>query len=191
MLNIILEFGVVDANRLSQKFENNKIVVYTVVFELSVGISSLDRAFQIAILWLNDIQAELQWEDKEVVYKAAKAVLQTIRDRLPYEELFHFSTNLPMVFKGMLFDGYNPTESAKCKAKTLQEFYELIQLHYEPTRQDIIGAQEATFGVINTLFNRIGAGEMKKVADTMPQKLKPLFQPRSKPFSTETISQIG
>jgi uncharacterized protein (DUF2267 family) len=185
VLNIILEFGVVDANRLSQKFENNKIVVSAVVFELSVGISSLDRAVQIAILWLNDIQAELQWEDREVVYKTAKAVLQTIRDRLPYEELFHFSTNLPIVFKGMLFDGYNPTESAKYKAKTLQEFYELIQLHYDPTRQNIIGAQEATFAVINTLFNKIGEGEMKKVADTMPQKLKPLFQHRSKPFSTE------
>jgi uncharacterized protein (DUF2267 family) len=55
---------------------------------VSTNISSLDRAVQNAVLWLNDIQTELQWEDKEVVYKATKAVLQAIRDRLPYEELF-------------------------------------------------------------------------------------------------------
>jgi hypothetical protein len=36
------------------------------------------------------------------------------------------------------------------------------------------------------LFNRIGEGEMKKVADNMPLKLKPLFRQRNKPFSMQS-----
>jgi uncharacterized protein (DUF2267 family) len=78
---------------------------------LSTNIQSIDRAVQIAVLWLNDIQNELEWEDKGTVYKATKAVLQTIRDRLTLEEMFHFSANLPTILKGMFFEGYNPPET--------------------------------------------------------------------------------
>jgi uncharacterized protein (DUF2267 family) len=158
---------------------------------LATNITSLDRAVQNAVLWLNDIQAELGWEDRDVIYKATKAVLQTIRDRLPYEELFHLSSNLPMVFKGMLFDGYDTAESKKEKVKTVTDFYEQIQTHYDPTDRDIISGQQATFGVINVLFNRIGEGEMRKVADNMPLKLKPLFEHRVIPYTEDALTEIS
>jgi uncharacterized protein (DUF2267 family) len=155
---------------------------------VSTNILSLDRAVQNTVLWLNDIQAELHWEDRDMVYKATKAVLQTIRDRLPYEELFHFSANLPMIMKGMLIDSYDPIKDKKEKIKTEEEFYDHVQNYYDSQRRDIISAKEATSGVINTFFNRVGEGEMQKVADTMPLKLKPLFRQRSKPFSMKPIS---
>jgi uncharacterized protein (DUF2267 family) len=155
-------------------------------FVLATNISSLDRAVQNAVLWLNDIQDETQWEDREIVYKATKAVLQTIRDRLPPGELFHFSANLPIIFKGILFDSYDPDQNLELK--TEEEFYKQVQNHYDAQMRDIISAQEATRGVINTLIKRIGEGEMNKVADTMPLKLKPLFQHRNRPYSIETAS---
>lgn len=158
---------------------------------MATNISSLDRAVQTAVLWLNDIQTELGWENREAVYKTAKAVLQTIRDRLPYTELFHFSSNLPMVFKGMLFDGYDPQEANKAKMKTVQDFYDQIQIHYDPTESDIISGQQAAFGVINVLFNRIGEGEMRKVADNMPLKIKPLFEHRVIPYTEEALTEIS
>jgi uncharacterized protein (DUF2267 family) len=37
-----------------------------------------------------DIRDELGWEDDERVYDATKAVLHTIRDRLPVEEAMKF-----------------------------------------------------------------------------------------------------
>ncbi len=152
---------------------------------MATNISSLDRAIQNAVLWLNDVQNELQWEDREVVYKATKAVLQTIRDRLPPGELFHFSANLPMVFKGMLFDSYDHEQNKEIK--TVEDFFIQVQCHYDSQMRDIIGAQEATCGVINTLFKRIGEGEMKKVADAMPLKLKSLFRQGSNTLSIETM----
>jgi uncharacterized protein (DUF2267 family) len=152
---------------------------------VATNILSLDRAVQNSVLWLNDFQKELGWEDRETVYLATRAVLQTIRDRLPIVELFHFSTNLPMVLKGMLFEGYDPSENKKEKIRTLQKFYERIQTHYDPSQRDIISGQQAAFGVINVLFKRIGEGEMHKVADNMPLKLKPLFKQRSEPFSLQ------
>lgn len=168
----------------------SKRTFFAVGFELATNITSLDRAVQNAVLWLNDIQAEVKWDDREMVYKATKAVLQAIRDLLPPEELFHFSANLPIVLKGMLFEGYNPPENKTRKAKTLREFYSQIQNHYDPLQRDIISAQQATFGVVNVLFNRIGEGEMKKVAGNMPLQLKPLFGQRNKPLSMQAIGGI-
>ncbi len=157
---------------------------------MSTNILSLDRAVQNTILWLNEIQTQLQWEDRDTVYKATKAVLQTIRDLLPYEELFHFSANLPMVMKGMMFDGFNPIKDKKEKVKTEVEFYNQVQTYYDSQRRDLISGKEATMGVVNMLIDRVGEGEMKKVADNMPLKLKPLFRQRTKEFSMETVSAL-
>lgn len=155
---------------------------------MSTNILSLDRAVQNTILWLNEIQTQLQWEDRDTVYKATKAVLQSIRDLLPYEELFHFSANLPMVMKGMMFDGFNPIENKKEKVRTEVEFYNQVQTYYDSQRRDLISGKDATIGVVNTLIDRVGEGEMKKVADNMPLKLKPLFRQRTEEFSMETVS---
>ncbi len=144
---------------------------------MSTNILSLDRAIQSAILWLNDVQQELEWDNRDMVYKATKAVLQTIRDRLPIEELVHFLANLPMVMKGMLMDGYD-YKGKPLKIKTIEEFYDAIQLNYDSQRRDTVSPDEAARGVINMLYKKVGEGEMRKVADNMPIKIRPLFQLR-------------
>ncbi len=142
---------------------------------MSTNILSLDRAIQNTILWINDIQEELHWDSRDMVYKATKAVLQAIRDRLPIEELAHFSANLPMIMKGMLMDGYDPRDKP-LKMKTIEEFYDCIQDYYDAQRRAVINPEDAARGVINTLALRMGGGEMQKVADNMPERIKPLFE---------------
>jgi hypothetical protein len=73
----------------------------------------------------------------------------------------------------------------------VQEFYEQIQIHYGPADIDVISGQQAAFGVINVLFNRIGEGEMRKIADNMPLKLKPLFEHRVIPYTEEALTEIS
>lgn len=156
---------------------------------MATNITVLDRAIQNAVLWLNEIQNELQWEDREIVYKGTKAVLQTIRDRLPYEELFHFSANLPMIMKGMMMEDFNPVLNRKERIKSVEEFYESIQEYYDHQKRDIISGKKIASGVIRALFNRIGKGEMQKVADNMPLNLKVLFQREYESVPLEAINQ--
>jgi hypothetical protein len=44
---------------------------------------------------------------------------------------------------------------------------------------------------MNVLFNRIGEGEMRKVADNMPLKLKPLFEHRVIPYTEDALTEIS
>ena len=132
-----------------------------IVIFVSTNILSLDRAIQNTILWLKDIQEELQWENRDTVYKATKAVLQTTRDRLPFEEVVHFSANLPLIMKGMLMDDYD-LKDKPLKMRSVEEFYEYVQQYYDAQRRDIINSRDAAQAVINVLNKRMGGGEMQK-----------------------------
>jgi uncharacterized protein (DUF2267 family) len=145
------------------------------VIFVSTNILSLDRAIQNTIQWLNDIQNELGWDNRDSVYKATKAVLQTIRDRLPVEEVVHFTANLPLVMKGMLMDGYD-LKDKPVRMQSVEEFYEYIQQYYDWQRRETIETEKAARAVITVLNRRMGGGEMRKVAANMPEKIKRLFE---------------
>ena len=135
---------------------------------------SLDRAVQTTVLWLNDIQEQLGWDNKDNVYKATKAVLQTIRDRISFEEVVHLSANLPMIMKGMMMDGYDMANKP-LKIRMLEEFYEQIQQNYDGQRRDIVNASQAAKVVIRVLRDRMGGGEMAKICSAMPKEIRQLF----------------
>ena len=145
---------------------------------MSTGIRSLDSSLQTTMDWITEIQEELEWPDKEKVYKATKAVLQTIRDRSPFEEVLHLTAELPMVMKGMVLDGY--TLSGKpVKIRTIEEFFGYVQDRYGAGQGNIINADEACRGVINVISDKVGEGEMRKLVANMPEDLRPLFQYRT------------
>ncbi len=150
---------------------------------MSTNILPLDRAVQNTVLWLNDIQDELGWDNRETVYKATKAVLQATRDRLSIEELVHFSANLPLVFKGMLLDGYDYKDKPT-RMHSVEEFDEYVQQYYDSTRRDILNSEDATKAVVRVLNRRMGGGEMQKVAANIPEKIRRLFQ-------TETPGEVA
>ena len=148
---------------------------------MPTNITSLDRAIQNALLWLRDVQDELMWEDKEKVYRATKAVLQAMRDRLPIEETVHLMANLPMVMKGMMMDGYDYHQKP-VRIRALDDFYSCVQGYYDAQRRDEIDVEKLTRAVVAMLKRRIGEGEIHKVAANMPTELKPLFQIEATPL---------
>jgi uncharacterized protein (DUF2267 family) len=143
---------------------------------LSTNILSLDRAVNNTIQWIEDIQKELGWENRETTYKATKAVLQALRDRLPFEEVVHLCANLPLIMKGMLMDGYDYKATPE-RIHSIEEFDDSVQQHYDRTRRDIIYSEDAVIAVIKVLNRRICGGEMTKVAATLPEEVKRLFEP--------------
>jgi uncharacterized protein (DUF2267 family) len=142
---------------------------------VSTNILSLDRAISNAVQWIDDIQDELGWESRDDVYHATKAVLQSIRDRLPIEEVIHLSANLPLIMKGMMMDGYDLKNRPE-RIRDVEGFLEYVQANYDASTRDIISSEDATIAVIKVLNTRMGGGEMRKVAATMPEKIRRLFK---------------
>lgn len=67
-------------------------------------------------LWLDDLMAELGWQDRHKAYLALRAVLHTLRDRLTVEEAAHLGAQLPMLIRGFYYEGWDPKRQAGKRA---------------------------------------------------------------------------
>jgi uncharacterized protein (DUF2267 family) len=144
-----------------QTFKPVHAPAWDVIF-MSTNIIALDRAVSNALEIIDQIQDELGWESRDKTYQAIKAVLQSIRDRLPIEEVVHFSANLPLIFKGMMMDGYS-LKDKPLRIRDLESFLEYIQANYDASMRDMINSEDAFVTVVGILHRRMGGGEMCKL----------------------------
>ncbi len=137
------------------------------------GFISLDKSAQKTKEWLHEVQDELGWEDENMVYIATRAVLQTLRDRLPVEEAVNLADELPMVMKGMYYEGYSPSGKPE-KLKNRDEFFQKVQ---DRTPRTPIESDVATRAVFHVLERKLGeGGEIDKVKANLPKDLQKLWQ---------------
>ncbi len=137
------------------------------------GFSSIEKSTHKTKEWLHEIQGELGWEDENMVYIASRAVLQTLRDRLPVVEAVELADGLPMVMKGMYYDGYKPTGKPE-KIKNREEFFQKVQ---EKTSRRPIESEEATRAVFHILDKKLGGGgEINQVKGNLPKDLQRLWK---------------
>ena len=57
--------------------------------------------------WLDRVAARFNGERNDA-YRALRAVLTTLRDVLPVESAVALSTRIPLLIRGVFFDGYEP-----------------------------------------------------------------------------------
>ncbi|PKV63400.1 DUF2267 domain-containing protein [Pontibacter ramchanderi] len=57
---------------------------------------------------LQNVATELETKDLNKAGRIFRAVLQSIRDRLPVHDAIHFAAQLPVFWKGIYFDQYDP-----------------------------------------------------------------------------------
>lgn len=137
------------------------------------GFSNIDKSTQKTKEWLHEVQDELGWEDENMVYIAFRAVIQTLRDRLPVEEAIELADELPMVMKGLYYEGYTPKHKPE-KIKNRTEFFQKVQ-QKSPRRP--IQTEEATRAVFHLLENKLsGGGEINQVKGNLPKDIQDFWE---------------
>ena len=133
----------------------------------------LDTTLQKTHQWLDAI-AETAAIDTHTAYQALRAVLQTLRDRLPVSEAAHFAAQLPMLVRGIFYEGYRPAEVPSPLSQ--REFLLRIEQKIPPTPAhpslDISSLTQQVFGVLQDF---IGEGELEKIAGVLPLELRKLI----------------
>ena len=137
------------------------------------GFSSLDKSTQKTKEWLHEVQDKLGWEDENEVYVAFRAVIHTLRDRLPVDEAIELGDELPMVMKGIYYEGYSPRRKPE-KIKNREQFFQKVQ-EKSPRRE--IKTEEATKAVFSTLQKKLsGGGEIGKVKHNLPKEIQKFME---------------
>src|SRR5512135_597401 len=69
----------------------------------------LDTSLQRTHEWLHEIGQALGFGNERAAYVALRATLHAVRDRLPTELVAHFGAEMPMLVRGIYYDGWHPS----------------------------------------------------------------------------------
>jgi uncharacterized protein (DUF2267 family) len=73
------------------------------------GLEVFNTTVHKTYIWLNDIIQELAWEDRYKAYLGLRTTLHALRDRLTVEEAAQLAAQLPMLIRGLYYEGWDPT----------------------------------------------------------------------------------
>lgn len=136
------------------------------------GFDALEESIQLTNQWLQEIQVDLGGTRSDA-WHALRSVLGALRDRLPTEEVAHLSAQLPMIVRGVYFDGWRP--GAPQRINTRVEFIDRVRRNLAGAAP--VPAEDACDAVMALLHRRISSGELADIRSVLPADLKPLIEP--------------
>jgi uncharacterized protein (DUF2267 family) len=134
-------------------------------------IKTFDKTLQSTNLWLKDVQDELRWKDRHRAYLALRAVLRTLRDCLHVEQAVDLGAQLPMLLRGMYYEGWLP---AKVPLRMeLDEFLEHVRLHFKDEPR--LDAQQLVQGVFRVMAHHVSRGGLRGVKHMLAGEIQALW----------------
>lgn len=139
------------------------------------GLAVFDDTLQKTNTWLKEISEELG-PDRQRSYQAMRAVLHTLRDRLTVDQAAHLGEQLPMLVRGIYYEAWRPAGKPD-KIRSREEFVEAIAERLQNVRP--IDPEAAARIVFRVLQDHVTAGEMRHVADALPEDIRTLCTMRN------------
>jgi uncharacterized protein (DUF2267 family) len=132
----------------------------------------LDHTIQQTNVWLKKLMADHHLDDRHHAYSALRAVLHALRDRLTPEQAVHFGAQLPIIIRGIYYEGWHmsrkPTDD-----RHVDEFLERVAAELPPQfPRDAYGVTQAVFDL---LWKELDPGEIEKVINALPMPLRELW----------------
>lgn len=134
------------------------------------GLRNLDRAVHLASEWISETAERLHTENKEEAYQALKGLFLALRSQLPDNESADFAAQLPLVLRGVYFDGWRPNAETD---RSLENFYARIRNAFpNPDGVDPQRVAKAAFG---TIAHHVSKGEVEDVKQNLPEHIRCVF----------------
>lgn len=138
------------------------------------GVEVFDTTLQKTNEWLKQITEEFGPRNKQEAYVILRATLQTLRDRLPLEQAAHLGAQLPMLIRGIYYEGWRPRLEVDKMHR--DEFFGAVLMHFERTALEITDPEPAIRAVFHTLARNLSPGETQKIINVLPGDLKDLWE---------------
>jgi uncharacterized protein (DUF2267 family) len=135
-------------------------------------VPALDHTVQQTNTWLKRLVDEHHFRDRHHAYCALRAALHKLRDRLTPEQAAHFGAQLPILVRGIYYEGWRlagkPTDE-----RQPNDFAEGIVAELPPQfPHDGLTVAKAVFDL---LWKELDPGEIAKVIDSLPIPLRGLW----------------
>lgn len=129
------------------------------------GLEAVDTTVHKTNQWLHGIAKGLSVKP-QAAYRALRAVLHALRDRLSVEDSAAFGAQLPLLVRGIYYEGWHP-HGKPLKIRHADEF--LACVRDELTEN--IHPDAAVTAVFRELERHVDPGEMEKLLRLLPKEL--------------------
>ena len=123
-------------------------------------------------MWLNEVAAALGDEDHQYAYRALRAVLHALRDRLTVDVAAKLAAQLPTLIRGIYYEDWDPSRTP-LPIHDVQGF-----LDHVAEEGHMSGETEASLAVdavARVLRAHVSTGEMELVLAVLPDSFRVLI----------------
>ena len=115
---------------------------------------------------------ELDWSDRHRAYLALRATLHALRDRLSVDEAAHLAAQLPMLVRGIYFEGWHPA-GTPVRERHKEDFLAHIAEAFRATPE--VDPEQVVRTVFRVLARHVTAGEVEEVRGALPKDIRQLW----------------
>ncbi len=136
------------------------------------GHHDFDHAVHEGNLWLGKIDDRLHLGNRGLARATLRATLHVLRDRLTPEMAVHLSAQLPLVVRGLFFEGWKLSQSPSEDDNSEQfctHVATLLPPNFPVDTRLVVGA------VFEVLWTELDPGETAKIIDFLPRALRSLW----------------
>lgn len=136
------------------------------------GISTLDHAPQVAAQWLNELCDDLGWSEKPRAYLLLHETLHAVRDLLGVDEAADLAAQLPVLIRGIYFEGWDPSKTPTNK-RSKADLLDRVGSCF--ARDPLEDPERAVAAVFDLLRRHVTFGEFDQVRKSMRRPVRELF----------------
>lgn len=138
----------------------------------ATGLEVFDKTIHETNLFVKIVMRELGTDDRRAAFGALRGALHGLRDHLDLQAIAHLSAQLPMLLRGLFFEGWNPAETL-VRERHLDDFLIHVSGRLPPQLRGY--AEEACHATFVALAECLDGGEIAKLARQMPHELRGLW----------------
>jgi len=138
----------------------------------TTAIAPIENTIHTTNAWLKALMEELGWEDRERAYHAFGVVLHALRDRLTVAEAADLGAQLPMLIRGLYYEGWTP-KGKPVKERKKEDF--LAHIAAALRGHPEIFPEAVAWAVFKVLEEHVSAGEIGDVKSVLPAQIRSLW----------------
>jgi uncharacterized protein (DUF2267 family) len=135
--------------------------------------SIIERSVEKTHIWLKELGEELGGQDRQYAYRALRAVLHALRDRLPVDVAAKLAAQLPTLIRGIYYEDWDPSRTP-LPIHDVDAF--LQRVAHEGRMAGETEASLAVRAVVTIMRRHLTAGEIHEMLAVLPDKLKVLIE---------------
>lgn len=139
----------------------------------TTGLDDFDKTLEASHAWLIEI-GEAIGPDTQRCYHALRAVLTTLRDRLPIDQSALLAAELPLLIRGVFYDGFRPAD-VPLPLRRQDEFVTLVAKRFGNIGP--VSPRASTIAVFRVLQRHLSRPLLATLKTSLPQEIRALFQP--------------